>query len=265
VSPARDDAGVDAAVEPDFDRAADAFRRRIRVEAVGPYTVVAALEDDFHHFVVTLGHDGECVTECTATAHRWPWATCPDAGAVLQELVAMPLADRFTAVAAVTNPRHHCTHQLDAAAHAVTHARTGRDRRQYDIEVPAPDARGVSRARLWVDGVLDLEWRRAGNGLVDPPPPFDAAPWKGGFMRWADATLEPDAAERAIVLRRACDIGMGRGMQAMLDRCTTAAELPEVMTLICFTMQPAQMPVAFRNRDHYRDFAAEPERLLAST
>jgi hypothetical protein len=246
----------------DPDVSLDAYRRRIRVESIAPTRVVAALEDDFHHFVVTLDHDGSVVTGCTASAHRWPWSTCADAGAVLRELVGMPLTDRFTGVAAVTDPRHHCTHQLDVAAHAVTHAASGRTRRQYDVEIPAARADATTHHRLWVDGVPDLAWSFRRGTPVALPPPFDAAPWKGGFMRWADATLPSDAAERAIVLRRACDIGMGRAMQHVLDDMATAEELAPIMAGVCFTMQPDQMVVARRRRGDHRDFATRPEALL---
>ena len=44
------------------------------------------------------------------------------------------------------------------------------------------------------------------------PSRYASAPWRGGFLRWADETFDPDEAEAVIVLRRACDIGMGRGM-----------------------------------------------------
>ncbi|HEX5616264.1 MAG TPA: hypothetical protein VFZ83_14015, partial [Acidimicrobiia bacterium] len=192
------------------------------------------------------------------------WSTCPDAAAVLAELTGMTLSERFTAVAAVTDPRHHCTHQLDAATHAITHAAARRHRRQYDVEIPVAGADGRACNRLWVDGVLEHAWTvQVGRGLVDPAPPFDEAPWKGGFMRWADATLPPDAAERAIVLRRASDIGMGRNMQSVLDTYSNAEELAPIMASVCFTMQPEQMPVALRKRGDARDFAAHPERLLA--
>ena len=262
MSRARDDTPVVAAPEPAFDLDADAFRRRIQVETVEPGVVVGALEDDFHHFEVTLRHDGTHVVGVEATAHRWPWSTCPDAAVVLQELVGMPLGPRFTDVASVTDPRHHCTHQLDAAAHAITLAAHRREARCYDVEVPrAVD--GVSRNRLWVDGCLALAWTvRHGVGLVDPEPPFGEAPWKGGFMRWADAHLDPDTAEQAIVLRRGSDIGMGRGMVATLDRLDTAARLSPMMASICYTMQPDRSGSARRNRGHWRDFATEPDRLL---
>ena len=80
-------------------------------------------------------------------------------------------------------------------------------------------------------------------------------------MRWADATLPEDDAECAITLRRACDIGMGRGMD--LDGVPVATQLPASMGGVCHTMQPGVVEVAFRNVGSIRDFAAHPERLLA--
>ena len=38
------------------------FRRRIRTVAVDDGVVEGGLEDDFHHFEITLRHDGERVT-----------------------------------------------------------------------------------------------------------------------------------------------------------------------------------------------------------
>ncbi len=96
--------------------------------------------------------------------------------------------------------------------------------------------------------------------LVDPRPPFDDAPWRGGFIRWADATLPVEAAEAAIVLRRACDIGMGRGMD--LEAIAVGEELDGIMSGICYSMQPTVSPVAFRNRGSIRDFGAHPDALL---
>src|SRR5262249_18820398 len=127
------------------------------------------------------------------------------------------------------------------------------------IELPARDpASGATRARLWVDGQLRLEWELRWQGIAAPEPPFEAAPWKGGFMRWADSTLEEDDAECAITLRRACDIGMGRNMD--LDSVPVAKELPPMMGGICHTMQPGIIEVALRNVGSIRDFSAHPER-----
>ena len=171
------------------------------------------------------------------------------------------MSRRFTAAGRWTDPKQNCTHQFDAACHAITHAAWGRERRQYDAEIPRRDpATGAARVRLWVDGALRHAWLLAWDGPIDPAPALAGAPWRGGFMRWADANLSEDDAECAIVLRRASDIGMGRGMD--LDGVPVANQLPTTMTGVCYTMQPGVVEVAFRHVGSIRDFAADPERLL---
>ncbi|MEP6624167.1 MAG: hypothetical protein ABJC79_06975 [Acidimicrobiia bacterium] len=238
------------------------YRRRIRLVRLDAEHVWGGLEDDFHHFEVTIAHDGVHVTDIAMEAFRWPWTTCPDAGVALGALVGMELSDRCTAVARVTDAHFQCTHQFDLAGLCVSHAARGDERRQYDVALE-PDGE-LMRPRLWRDGQLVHDWTLTRDGmqrvLVDPPP-FTEAPWKGGFIRWADATLPPFDAEAAIVLRRACDIGMGRGMD--LEAIDTAVELAGLMTGICYSMQPETMPVAFRTRGTIRDFGALPDALLS--
>jgi hypothetical protein len=245
-----------------FDLEADAYRRRIRATTVEPGVVVSALEDDFHVFIVTLRHDGTQVVDVECESRRWPWSTCPAAAESLKALAGMPLSRRFTGAGEWTDPKVNCTHQFDAACIAITHAAWGREQRQYDVEVPKRDmATGASHVRLWVDGETRLDWNVTWSGIVDAQPPFDDAPWKGGFMRWADANLPAQDAECAIVLRRATDIGMGRGMD--LDAIPVATQLPKSMAGICHTMQPGVAEVAFRHVGSIRDFARTPAELLA--
>jgi hypothetical protein len=238
------------------------YRRRIRMRALDSTTVEAALEDDFHQFAVVVEHDARIVTGITGTAGRWPWSTCPAAGVQLDELVGMELSTRCTAVAAVADPRWQCTHQFDLAGLAIAHAtRADAIERQYDIEVPPATAAGERIPRLRRDGQLLLVWTIGWGAGLTAPAPFTEAPWRGGFIKWADATFDPDAAEAAIVLRRACDIGMGRGMD--LEGYRTAAELSELMTGVCYTMQPEVMLGARRELGSIRDFADHPDALLS--
>lgn len=249
---------------PDFDLDADAYRRRIRVETLEPGLVRCDLQDDFHHFLITLRHDGGVIESVDAESIRWPWSTCPSAAEPLRRLASMPLERRFTAAGRFTDPKQNCTHQFDAACHAITHAAWGRTERVYDVEVPRRDpVTGASHCRLWVDGELALAWDVSWEGIVDAVAPFTAAPWKGGFMRWADETLPEDDAERAITLRRACDIGMGRGMD--LDAIPVASQLPQMMAGVCHTMQPEFVAVALRHVGSIRDFAPDPDLLDAET
>jgi hypothetical protein len=146
-----------------------AYRRRVRLVTLDPSTVWGGLEDDFHHFEVTLHHDGTHVTALEMQAVRWPWATCPDAGQGLQALVGMELSDRSTAVAAVTDPRMNCTHQFDLAGLCVSRGRsaeTRQPRRALRTTVWSPPGSGARR--------LTLEWcsqsAPPGRDLVGPPP-----------------------------------------------------------------------------------------------
>lgn len=256
---------------PPLDTNADVYRRRITVETVSRDATRCELQDDFHHFIVVVRHDGTAVVAITAESRRFPWATCPNAETPLQALIGMPLSDRFTAAARYADASQNCTHQFDAAAHAITHiarvvAGGPGPARQYDCEIAATLANSAAdarRNRLWVDGRLALEWLiRAGRGPVAIDAPFDIAPWRGGFMRWADATLSAHDAEVAIVLRRACDIGMGRGMD--LDAVPEAGRLLHLMSGVCYTMQPNIAAGSLRNIGTIEDFATQPERLQHS-
>ena len=82
------------------------YRRRIRTVTLEPGVVWGGLEDDFHHFEVTIRHDGATVTDLDMEAWRWPWATCPTPAGPLRSLIGMELSERCTAVAEVMDPPH---------------------------------------------------------------------------------------------------------------------------------------------------------------
>jgi hypothetical protein len=239
------------------------YRRRIRLVATGLGEVEGGLEDDFHHFEVTIRCDDEQVTDVEGRARRWPWTTCPDAAVPLRQLEGMPLSMSCLAVGDRADPKANCTHMFDLAGLAVAHAARGGPlgtTRQYDVEIPAgAQMGGEVVVRLWRDGQPLLWWALDGRTCVAPEP-YASAPWKGGFFRWAAENLDDDAAEAAIVLRRACDIGMGRGMD--LDAVDAAEEMRPLMLGVCFTMQPEQIQVALREKGTARDFDEHPDRLL---
>jgi hypothetical protein len=241
------------------------YRRRIRTVITDDGVVDAGLEDDFHFFTVTLRHDGEHVTAMEGGARRWPWSTCPDAAGPLRSLEGMPLSRRCLAVGDHGDPRLNCTHMFDLAGLAVAHAARGGPigtERQYDVQIPyAAQFGGEHDVRVWRDGELVHTWTLDGRDCITPPP-FSEVPWRGGFLRWADRTFEPEESEPVIVLRRACDIGIGRGMD--LDGYDTAEELAPMMRGICYSMQPEQIPVALRNKDSAKDYDSNPDALLAN-
>lgn len=243
-----------------------AYRRRIRLVATERGVVEGGLEDDFHHFEVTLRHDRTRVLAVEGRSRRWPWSTCPGAAEPLRALEGMALSDRCLAVGESTDPHANCTHMFDLTGLAVAHAARVGNRagtalvRQYDAEVPVGATEGrPTTVLLWRDTAPVLQWTLVGRGIADPPPYTDA-PWHGGFFRWADTKLPVEEAEAAIVLRRACEIGMGRGMD--LDAYDRADELGPMMAGVCHTMQPGIMEVARRNKGSIRDFSDDPDSLL---
>ncbi|MFN8036745.1 MAG: DUF2889 domain-containing protein [Acidimicrobiia bacterium] len=234
------------------------YRRRIRLVSTEPGTVVGDLEDDFHRFRVTLRHGDGAVRSVRAESLRFPWSACPAAADPLHGLEGMTLATRFTAAMERLNPRRTCTHMFDLAALCITHAARETARRQYDLEVPPRDGHRIE-PRLWRDGGLLLHFVLEERELVSPPP-YSDVPWRGGFIQWADGALDPETAEAAIVLRRASEIGMGRGMD--LDTLDTAESLLPIMSGSCFTMQPGVAEHATRNKVSIRDYGDDPDGLL---
>jgi hypothetical protein len=70
------------------------FRRQIDLRAWDGHTVVGWLEDEFHHFGVTLIHDGGHIRDVRVATPRHPWSTCAGAGVPLRALIGQPLTGR---------------------------------------------------------------------------------------------------------------------------------------------------------------------------
>ena len=235
------------------------YRRRIRLVTTGPDTVVGGLEDDFHCWTVTVRHDGVRVVDLTRAGERSPWSTCPAAGDRLAELVGLELSPSCLAVGAVADPRHQCTHQFDLAGLVIAHATRPPGVRQYDATVPfGAQSGGPVPVTLLRDGEPCLTWTLDGHACVDPPP-FSDAPWRGGFLRWTTEHLDHDTAEAAAVLRRSCDIALGRG--ADMDRLDRASDV--AVSGLCYSFQPGTAEVALRRRGTIRDFDGRTDELLA--
>lgn len=155
--------------------------------------------------------------------------------------------------------RQNCTHLFDLAGLAVAHAaRADRGKRTYDVAI---DDRVDNRTnpRLWRDGDLVLDWDLDGRTLTSPPP-FDDVSLRGGFLAWAEQNLDPDLAEAASVLRRACDISLGRIMD--LDLFGTADLLGDQVRGSCHSFQPETIGHAVRVKGQTRDFTDDADALL---
>jgi Protein of unknown function (DUF2889) len=240
-------------------------RRAIDLRASGR-SVVAWLEDDFHHFGVELRHDGEKVVAVDGQAARFPRDTCPGAVDVLQEVVGMPLDKRATALGLYTNMRMHCTHLYDLLGLAIAHAACGREHRRYEAMVPDREALDSTNAysrlggrtapQLYRDGQLVMSWEVQDN-LITGPAPYAGISMGRGFREWTE-TLEIDHAEAAHVLRRAVFIALGR----LVDLQSLPPEAAKGTLGVCHSFQPEVM----RNSSHIiassRDYSNNPQGLL---
>ena len=213
------------------------FERRIIVTSRDG-RVEASLEDYNHHFVVILEHDGAVVTGASLESPRPPWSECSGGEAELVRIVGEPVGVR-------SNPseaNRFCTHQLDLACMAVRLAGLGLARRTYEVSVTGWDAPEASAEVVRDDG-RRLAWTVAGH-TVTGPPRYAGQQLGGRFAAWANAELDPDEAEMALVLRRAAWMALSRGMD--LDDYATLAEtgLPAG---VCWATQPERIEHARRN------------------
>ena len=235
------------------------YRRRVEVATWAPGVVVGELEDDFHRFGVVLGHDDTMVTGIEGVARRFPWSTCPGAVDPLRAEVGTELCPTLSGVRRQTQPQLTCTHMYDVFALAVVHAHDGRERTAYDIVVPDRED-GRSRAQLTGPDGLALDWQIARN-TIEGPPPFGGRALYGGFVGWAEETLDPATAEAAIVLRRAFYISLGRMVD--LDDYASASEIDPRQLGVCHTFQPDVVASSVRVRGATRDYSGRPDALLS--
>lgn len=234
---------------------APAFRRAISIRGRDG-VVEAELADDFHRFGVSVRHDGRHALAVEAGAGRYPWATCVEAPAALEALAGATLSANPAALFQHADPRAHCTHLFELAALAMAQAARGDGARLFEAEVTDPDD-GVRLARLFQDGGLVMEWRLQ-DDLITAPPTY-AGRAAASFRSAALAELEPDLAERLLILRRVVLTARGRAMD--VDAYPTAAAMRRPAE--CYSLQPANAGRARRVADNFRDWP-DRQTLLAA-
>lgn len=241
-------------------------RRAIDLRSSGD-TVVAWLEDDFHHFGIELRHDGDRVLAVEGHAQRFPRNTCPGAIGILQEVVGMPLHERCTALGQYTNMRWHCTHMYDLLGLAIAHAASGRQHRRYDAMVPDRTAveetgdglniSGRTRPQLYCDGEEVMHWEVEGDDIIGPAA-YAGVSLGRGFRQWTE-TLDVDESEAAHVLRRATLISLGR----LIDLQDLSEEALKSTEAVCHSFQPEIMQGSGRMTGTTRDFTHDQAGPLA--
>ncbi len=211
------------------------------------------VEDDFHHFRVTIRHADGRVTEATSQALRSPTVLCPLAGDQLADLVGMALSPSSAAALGQTDARQQCTHMIDIAGLAIAAAARGIARRGYAALVPDRED-GRTHASLTRDGEPVLNWAIAGR-VIEGPAPFAGVNIDSGFTGWSQKTLGLDEAEAALVLRRAVFISGGRGVDLDAPGRRTGPLGG------CWTWQPERADRATRNIGSTWDFTGRAEAL----
>lgn len=241
-----------------------AFHRRHELLAVDDTTVVAGIEDDMHHFELTLRHDGQRVTAVEGRAVRWPWQPCVESPGALQALVGVPLDPFPAAIGGWTDARSQCTHLFDLAGVAVAHAARsvtgGAAQRSYLAVVPdwfePPYVAWIER-----DGREVLRWTiGASSTIAAGPEPFPGVRLNRRFVEWCREHLDHDTAEAAFLLRRAAWMSPARHIDL---EAIPMIEGSRIAPGVCFTSQPGRIEIARRNRNSLRDYGSTPEQLLS--
>jgi hypothetical protein len=239
------------------------FRRAIDLKRWDHETFVGWLEDDFHHFGLTLVAGDGVVRDLRVAALRYPWGTCGQAGEPLRSLIGQSLVARASDVGRLVDMRRQCTHLFDLAGLLLAHAYHQRDHRSFRATVtrmPGDEGEGEPRLRatLFEDRDIVMWWDLDGHTIVAPELCAGRSVDRG-FREWTEA-MTIDEAEQAFVLRRAFFVGTGR--MVVIRGGMTAADVG--YPPVCHTYQPGVREHALRRHDSIRRFDTEPEALLSS-
>ena len=231
---------------PGSDARFGSYRRAIRIAADGD-TVTAEMEDDIHHFGISLHHAGGTVSSINGSAWRTPWTICPGALTQLDGLVGERLDYLLELPAALR--AQQCMHLYDLVLTAIRHAGKSGFGREYRVEGDYDQSPPL--LRLWCDGAQVLEWSAVG-GIIRGSQ-FDGIALKD--LARTFPTLTADEAEAALVLRRATLIAPVRMVN--LDDYRAADHISPNAPAVCFARQPQRTASAARSRGSSRDFHAD--------
>jgi hypothetical protein len=246
-----------------FEHYSTCFRRLIDLKSWDESTAVGWLEDDYHHFGVTLSHDGAVIRDVRVAAVRYPWSPCPQAAPLLREVIGQPLIPRCTDIGRQLKMWRQCTHTFDLVGLLSAHAFHRRDHHVYEGTARQIDndetKRGWKQADLLHDGVPVLSWQLDPD-VIRAPEALAGLSIGRGFRAWAETRPEVEA-ERASVLRRIAALAPYRGQTRRPETVPGLEEKPA----LCFTFQPETRAGATRDgeRTAMRHFADSAEGMIA--
>jgi hypothetical protein len=254
-------------MENTYPRFDGRMHRKIDLKEWDENTVVGWLEDDFHHYGVTVIHDRKTVKGVRMAAIRVPWTACPEAAAPLQQLVGKPLVSRASNIGLHLQMRQQCTHVFDLAGLVLAHAAQGRIHRRYHVVVPdreilgyMPNGKriqGPAKITLRQDDEQVMWWNMEGRRIAGPEK-YAGQTLDTGFRVWTE-TMPEEEAEYCSIMRRAILVAGGRVRN--LDNATTAAA--ENNPPLCHTFQPGIAPTALRVKGANINYEDRPELMLS--
>jgi hypothetical protein len=253
---------------PEADRNGSArglFRRLIDLARRDERTVVGWLEDDVHHFGITIRHDDHEVRDVAVAAVRFPYTTCGGAGIPFSKIIGTSLLERVSDFGKSVDMRLQCTHLFDLAALLVGFAAKPGRHERYEAIVEdrsfvgfTPGGRrimGKGQAWLCRNGAECLRWEIDGQAVTGPGP-WAGWPLMEGFRQRSEL-LDVESAKLGFVLRRAVMVSNGR----------TAARYPlpreRGWSSVCHTFQPHVREFAERIEGLRKDYAHSNEDMLA--
>ncbi len=243
-----------------------AYRRRIELATRSVTTesneARIAIEDDHHHFRISVFSKDGLVTEAAAQTLRAPNLMCPSASSQLNELEGKPLNRSYATVLGLTDIRRHCTHLVEMASLGMVMLARDIAHRTYEAEVryDADAGRPIesrSTATLLRDGSQVLQWRVDRMAITDPAP-YAGRSIINGFTRFV-SELDDETAEAALVLRRAVFTSLGRGMDMDAPGAPRTGPAGQ-----CWAWQKERADRALRNLGSTLDFDMNPEALTAN-
>ena len=227
------------------------FRRAVEVRLERPGFAVAEVEDDHHHFHVEVEAEHGRISRVQARAIRRPWSLCALAAGELDKLVGAEISIDPTAMMAVANSRHQCTHMFDLAGEAqAALARGGPALRRYDMQVQRLED-NLWRAELRREDGFRLHWLATLEALTAPDE-LSGRSVKAPFTAWAREYFSEDVFPAAVALRRALFVGKFRHVYD-LDARESAGDMSRNIGG-CFVLQPERAYTALRMKGSTRSF-----------
>ena len=230
--------------------------RRATIISVSENQVSAEMEDDFHHFRITLRHDDRVVTGIVGESIRFPWTTCGlESEKKIQDLEGCRLESLYKQLSSEERFTH-CTHLFDLVQLAISHADKPGSTQLYQAAITLLPNQGPVGAELTRDGDVLFRWDIEHGGITSP------AAYSGiridGLTAWAYEQQQAELTEAILVLQRAIHVSAGKIFDWSYAQTAAEMNLPPS----CYTFQPAKAGLSKRIPDNIRDYTHSADQML---